>query len=161
VPQTRIPTVVRYFTKVDQSAGPAECWPWTGAKDPDGYGIFWDGTYRDNGRGRYVRVTRWLSARFHPGISYSIAATTRRVSTLPISSRALRPITTPIERRRGGAGRMHGSDHTGSKLSEAQVRAIRKRAADGSVSQAALAREYAVSTALVSKIINRKVWTHM
>jgi DNA-binding transcriptional regulator YiaG len=56
---------------------------------------------------------------------------------------------------------MHGSDHTGSKLSEAQVRAIRKRAADGSVSQAALAREYAVSTALVSKIINRKVWTHM
>lgn len=60
----RKPTIVRYLAKVDQTAGADGCWPWIGAKDQDGYGIFWDGTYRDNQRGNYVRVTRWTYMQF-------------------------------------------------------------------------------------------------
>lgn len=30
----------RFWAKVDRSGGPDACWPWLGARDRDGYGIF-------------------------------------------------------------------------------------------------------------------------
>lgn len=30
----------RFWSKVDQSAGPDGCWPWTGVKNKGGYGVF-------------------------------------------------------------------------------------------------------------------------
>jgi len=32
----------RFWEKVDKR-GPEECWPWTAASQPEGYGNFWDG----------------------------------------------------------------------------------------------------------------------
>ena len=31
----------RFWSRVDKSAGPDACWPWTGATYPNGYGNFW------------------------------------------------------------------------------------------------------------------------
>lgn len=31
----------RFWAKVDTSAGPNACWPWTGYRDAKGYGSFW------------------------------------------------------------------------------------------------------------------------
>jgi hypothetical protein len=36
-----MPFEERYWSKVDLSAGPDECWPWTGYRNPAGYGDFW------------------------------------------------------------------------------------------------------------------------
>jgi lambda repressor-like predicted transcriptional regulator len=47
--------------------------------------------------------------------------------------------------------------HTGAKLDEGKVKAIRIRAMNGET-QAALAREYGVSTAVINKTILRKSW---
>jgi len=30
----------RFWSKVDQSAGPDGCWPWSAARNPSGYGMF-------------------------------------------------------------------------------------------------------------------------
>lgn len=46
----------------------------------------------------------------------------------------------------------------GSKLTDAQVFEIRARYAAGSVTQAVLAEDYAVSAATISKIVNRKAY---
>lgn len=37
----------RFWPKVDQSGGPDACWPWVGARDPNGYGrVYIDGNGR-------------------------------------------------------------------------------------------------------------------
>lgn len=33
-------TIERFWSKVDRSGGPHACWPWTAAKNADGYGAF-------------------------------------------------------------------------------------------------------------------------
>jgi hypothetical protein len=48
-----------------------------------------------------------------------------------------------------------------AKLTADDVRAIRSRIAAGGVSQAALAREYGISTASVCLIVQRKTWQHV
>lgn len=165
MPQKRIPTIVRYFTKIDQSAGPDGCWPWRGAHDPDHYGIFWDGTYRPSGAGHYVRVTRWTFEQFVGPIP-DRQQVLHRCDNPPCVNPAhlfTGTVKTNHEDReaKGRGRRMHGSDHTVSKLTEAQVREIRSRYASGSVTQRQLAAEYGVSNQLVSSIVRRAKWAHL
>lgn len=47
----------RFWEKVDTSAGPEECWPWIGARDATGYGLFHFGPTGDRKR---TRSHRWL-----------------------------------------------------------------------------------------------------
>jgi hypothetical protein len=54
-----------------------------------------------------------------------------------------------------------GTDVFQSKLTEEQVLEIRRRYADGGVTQQALGDEYGVARSLISKIILRKVWAHL
>ena len=43
--------VAYFWSRVDQSAGPDACWPWTACKRPNGYGaVSWQG--RDGGAHR-------------------------------------------------------------------------------------------------------------
>lgn len=35
----RLTTASGFWARVDQSGGPASCWPWTGPRDRDGYGV--------------------------------------------------------------------------------------------------------------------------
>jgi hypothetical protein len=49
--------------------------------------------------------------------------------------------------------------HTARSLTEQQVREI--RALHGTWTQQQIAKHYGISTALVSFIWNRKVWTHL
>lgn len=157
--------MVRYLGKVDQSAGPDACWPWTGATDQDGYGIFWDGTYRESGAGHYVRVTRWTYEQF--------------VAPIPDGRQLLHSCDNPpcvniahlsvgtcadnhAERETRGRGvRQHGEAHPGSKLTASDVRAIRRDYAQGALSMVALGRLYGVSAPLIHKIVHRKTWAHI
>lgn len=164
MPQRRIPTIVRYFSKVDQSA-PGGCWPWTGARDQDGYGIFWDGTYRPSGAGRYVRVTRWTYEQFVGPIEGN-KNLCHRCDNPPCVNPGHLFLGTHAENHadreaKGRGRRKHGATHVGAKLTDEQVRAIRSRYAAGGVTQRRLAAEFGVSNQLVSTIVRRKVWTHI
>lgn len=164
MPQQRIPTITRYLSKVQRSSDPDGCWTWTGAKDGDGYGIFWDGTYRESGRGNYVRITRWTYKQFVGPIPDGKQLCHTCDNPSCVNPAHLFPGTSKdnhVDREAKGRGRRcHGSTHVGSKLTEEQVLAIRAERAAGA-SQADLAAKHSVSTALVSKIVNRKVWTHI
>lgn len=164
MPQQRIPTITRYLSKVQRSSDPDGCWTWTGAKDQDGYGLFWDGTYRENGCGNYVRATRWTHEQFIAPLAAGRHVLHRCDNPACVNPAHLFSGTNAenhADREAKGRGRRcHGSTHVGSKLTEEQVLAIRALRTDGA-SQASLARDYGVSTALVSNIVNRKVWTHI
>lgn len=49
----------RYWEKVDRSAGPDACWPWTGSKDPLGYGDIW---VLEKGRAVHATRVAWMFA---------------------------------------------------------------------------------------------------
>lgn len=53
----------KYEARVDRSAGPSSCHPWTEGVDADGYPIF---TFPDEGRYVTVRAQRWAWNRLHP-----------------------------------------------------------------------------------------------
>lgn len=60
----RRPLADRFWEKVDQSAGPAQCWPWTGARNQAGYGKIGLGRYGEN---EYAhRVSFYLAFGFYP-----------------------------------------------------------------------------------------------
>jgi hypothetical protein len=166
MPQQRIPTIVRYLSKVDQSGGPEACWPWTGAKDQDGYGIFWDGTYRDNGAGRYVRVTRWTYEQFIGPIPDRLNLC-HRCDNPPCVNPAHLFTGSHADNHadreakgRGGQWMTRGESHVNHKLTDGMVRTIRQWASEG-ISQSQLAREFGVSNQLISKIVRRKAWAHV
>lgn len=162
---SRVPTIVRYLTKVDNSAGANGCWPWIGAHDPDGYGIFWDGTYRPNGTGHYVRVTRWTYEQFigpipeHRNLCHTC-------DNPPCVNPGHLFVGTTAENHadreaKGRGVRKRGSTHVGAKLVEEQVSEIRRRYAAGGVTQKALGAEYGVSESLIYGIIHRRCWPHV
>jgi hypothetical protein len=58
-------------------------------------------------------------------------------------------------------GMPRGERHGRAKLTEDDVRAIRRRHAAGGISQQSLADEYGVKQTVVSQIIRRKRWAHV
>jgi hypothetical protein len=132
------------------------CWIWTGKTDRGGYGqISIDG--------RQYRVSR-IAAHVFLGFDldsplFILHGCDRRRCFRPA---CIRPGTGPDNMRdmveRGRSAR--GTRSATAKLTEAAVLDIALRIEAGE-RQAALAREYGVSTALVSNIATRKAWRHL
>jgi hypothetical protein len=57
--------------------------------------------------------------------------------------------------------RLKGSKNPAAKLTEEKVEEIRRRYAEGGISQTQLAKEYGVAQGVVSAIILRKTWKHV
>jgi hypothetical protein len=55
----------------------------------------------------------------------------------------------------------HAHLHRKTKLTEADVRDIRRRYAAGGTSHATLAREYAINKATVTRILHRAKWRYL
>lgn len=163
-PAKRVPTITRYLSKINNLGRADACWEWNAGADADGYGIFWDGTYLESGHPRYVRAPRWTYEQFVGPIpqGHNICHTCDNPPCVnPAHLFTGTDAVNHADREAKGRGRrMHGSTHVESKLTEVQVLTIRQRRARGET-QASLAEEYGVSAALLSKIINRKVWTHI
>ena len=62
-------------------------------------------------------------------------------------------------------GRTHatvrGEQHGSAKVTEAQVREIRRRYAQGGISYRRLGAEYGVNDATTYRIVTRKLWRHV
>lgn len=54
-----------------------------------------------------------------------------------------------------------GESHGRAKLTEAQVREIRRRYAAGGIGTRLLAKEYGMSRGAIEKIVTRRGWTHV
>jgi diketogulonate reductase-like aldo/keto reductase len=65
-----------------------------------------------------------------------------------------------LSRAHNPPGKNRGASHGMSKLTDEKVRDIRTRHANGET-QAALAREFAITTGAVCMIVKRKRWAHV
>ena len=143
---------MRYF----KPAGPDECWPWLGTKDRNGYGVIGD-EHR-----RQIRAHR---------IAYE-----RQNGQIPEGKLVLHacdnpPCCNPAHLRVGSeadnsADRVTrnrvpiGATHGMSKLTETDVREIRRLLAVGR-SQESIGRQFGVSQSVVSDVNVGRTWSHV
>lgn len=160
---TRLPIEDRYNSKIT-FRGPRECWPWTGAHDKKGYGIFWGGEYYPNGRGIYVRATRWRWTQLHGPIESPKLFVCHNCDWPPcmnpehwfLGDHAANMADMKQKGRGTGPGR--GEANHSSRLTAEQVIEMRDRYSAGDVSLAWLGVEYGVSWSTVGKIVRREKW---
>lgn len=152
----RRPLAERFWEKVDKS-GP--CWLWTASKDRNGYGRI----MRPGGRGGPLLATRvsWELAYgpISPGMGvlhHCDNPSCVRPDHLFLGDQALNM------RDCAGKGRTTRGEHSRSaKLTEDDVREIRRRYREGGISQTALAREYGLCQASVHELVSGKTWGHV
>ena len=158
------------MTKVDQSAGPDACWPWTKSHDRDGYAV-------TKIAGRQWRVARWVLTqslgrnltdgevtrhtcdnRTCCNPAHLLVGTARDNSQDAIERERL--ITGEAHWARQAPERFHGSNNPAARLTEDQVRSIRARYAEGA-RQVDLAADFGVTQGFISQIIRRAAWAHI
>lgn len=171
-PAHELPGVVeRFWAKVAQG-GPDECWEWQGGKDPDGYGQL-------KSDGQTIRAHR-LALELAQGSPVSADVLVCHHCDNPgcvnpahlFTGDAAANAADMVSKGRQARGERHGTrlhpetlcrgerNGGGGKLTEAQVREIRRRHQHGTT-QVALAAEYGVTQSLVSAIIRRASWRHV
>ena len=162
------PPEFRFWSKVDKSDADG-CWPWTAARDRDGYGAF-------KVEGRMWRAPRWLFSQTNALTDDEIVRHTCdnppcvRPDHLVLGS-AKDNAADQVDRGRSASGQRHGS-HThpetrrrgsangSARLNDSLVAEIRARYAAGET-QVVLAAAFDVSQPLISQIVRRKIWTHL
>jgi hypothetical protein len=144
-----------FWSRVDKR-GPDECWPWVGPLDANGYGCF----TLDGEPLLAHRVSFVIHYRRDPlPLARHTCHWTRCVNPRHLlegdwianyhDSAALIRATRP-----------RGTQHWKAKLTDDEVRTIRRRRADGET-LVVIAADFGVSFALVSHIARRRIWTHV
>jgi hypothetical protein len=124
------------------------CWLWIGRLDDWGYGIFKLGD-------KALKAHRYAYERVHGAIPDGLLVC-HHCDTPACVNPAHHFLGTDQENVADAMskGRWRSQD-------DEAVRAIRRRYAEGGVTQRRLAAEYDMSTARISRIINRKAWEHV
>lgn len=138
----RKPAAERFWPKVDCGLAD-ECWPWT-AGTSNGYGCFRVDDYTLTSAHAYAKQLA-TGKPCPPGL---VALHTCKT---PDSSLCCNPDHVIYASNGSTTQPMRGEDNPSCKLTDDQVRQIRRRAAAGEV-LAALAREYGVSAVYVSHL---------
>ena len=175
------PAEARFWARVDATAGFDACWPWTGARKPNGYGVF-----ERMGAHRFALELR-LGRPIGPGLqachtcdnppccnpthlfegSAQDNVTDRHQKGRDAVGDANGARTKPWTRARGDRhGRRTkpesnpvGSRNGRARLTEDDVRRIRVLA--GGRPQAAIAEAFGVSIGAVKHIVARRTWQHV
>jgi len=151
----------RFWSKVDKSG---ECWEWTASMNKMwGYGMFWfNGNWCRSHRVSYIlhhplTIDLWE----HREICVCHKCDNRKCvnpSHLFLGSYA---DNSKDRDTKGRGADTKGEKHPSVKLTEAQVREIRNKYANGGITYKQLALEYGVSLQQISHIILRKLWRHI
>ena len=159
----------RFWSKVAKKAD--GCWLWTAGRDKDGYGVFqtsgkqvrshrfaWQFANGSIPQGLLVCHTCETPACCNPA---HLFVGTHDVNVADKVAKDRQARGDKCGSRLYPERRPHGEQHSSSKLSAAQVSAIRRRYIPGLVSMHSLALEFAVSPQGISKIIRRVTWRHL
>lgn len=162
--------VARFWSKVDQSGAPDSCWPWVGGRTTAGYGsVQWDGGVQ------YAHRIAW---RLTAGPIPASIFVCHRCDNPPCCNPAHLFLGTHADNmvdkvakgrvargeasgpRRHPERMAHGATHWRVKLTEADVLAIRERAASCETRRS-LATAFGVHESCINKIIRREAWAHV
>lgn len=145
--------IERFWSRVDRSAGPDGCWLWTASVGSHGYG---DIRFK---HGHYT--AHRLSLMLALGEAFDES---KFVCHACDNRRCVNPthlwLGTTAQNMQDAARKdrtAHGERCHYHKLTEDDVRVIRRRHADGEA-QAALAREYGLHPNTIHYAINRRTW---
>lgn len=153
----------RFWSKVDRSGGPDACWPWTGAFDSHGYGMFHVG--KREGVTTHVerahRVALRLVGRPLPDGKIGMHSCDNPPCCNPAHVAEGTPRANAHDRDAKGRQVAHlGEAHGRAKLTDDNVRFMRARFAEG-VSAPALAELFQVSHATAWAAATGRTWRHL
>lgn len=153
--------VVRFWTKVDSSGGPTECWPWQASRHRFGYGVVGVGSATDGTRGTDVahRVA-WQVTNGHIPAG---ACVLHRCDNPPCCNPAHLFLGTQRDNfaYMVSKGRVRRGERTGTaKLTEDDVVDIRSVYAFGGT-QKDIASVYRIARQTVSRVVLRQTWRHL
>lgn len=156
------PVEERVWKHIDRRSA-AECWPWTASVDVNGYGQINDG----NGR---IRKAHQISLEIKLGRPLTSGEWGLHHCDNPpccnpdhlYAGTAADNMRDMLTRGRGRLKGAPGQRNANAKLTDALVREIRAKAANGPRgTQAQLARAYGVSPAIIAKIVRGEMWQHV
>lgn len=148
-------TFARFWSKV-QIGAPEECWPYTGGKDWDGYGIFSEGR-----PGKSVRAHRYAfhCANGRNAKPMALHRCHNRACCNPLhlyEGTALDNMTDCIEAGNYVTIYVPGEKHRNAKLTDVQVAEIRRLRAMGH-KQREVAERFGVTASLISMYENKRL----
>ena len=149
-----------FWARVQTTGLPKACWEWTGARLVSGYGVIQLPGIPSKFLAHRISMALFLDLKL-------AALNGLEVCHECDNPRCVRPdhlfIGTHADNMRDGASKRrwpHGTRHHNSKLTEDQVRQIRRRVAAGE-SQATMCREFGLTSNAVHAVIHRRTWTHV
>jgi len=147
--------IERFEEKVDRSG---DCWTWTSAISPNGYGVFWVG----GGRSRYAHRMAWEFA--NPGFAIPkgmvvMHSCDRRNCVNPSHLRIGTQRDNVLDAKQKGRNAYGERNGGGVKLNELQVRGILQ--SSGVIGCVRAARMYGVSSQTIKRIRRGKNWRHI
>lgn len=160
-----IPIEERFWSKVDRSGGPDACWLWTGSFFDSGYGQFAQ-TAKINRRAHRVAYELAIGP-IPDGLNVLHSCDNRpccNPSHLFIGTQLDNMADMTAKGRQGMRGhfaperRPRGERHHNSRLTLADVRAIRLAYASGHRTQQSLANEYGVTRGNIGHIVRGVAW---
>lgn len=156
------PPIERFWPLVAKG-GPDDCWEWTGFRNRQGYGRFFDGTYLalSTGKtsGRKTGAHRWSYKYFNGDIPPG-AFVCHRCDNPPCVNPRHLFIGSAADNSRDmteKARACHGEGHRLAKLTRERVDEIRSLFAAGSL-RSDLARQYGVTWQSVDVVVKGKTW---
>jgi hypothetical protein len=155
IPKLHYTQIKRFWIHVDRSCGLDACWPWTGFLGENGYGVigFNGKAYKAHRVSYFIEHGRIDNDRF----------VLHRCDVRSCVNPAHLFLGTPKDNsqdavRKGRNTRLYGEDNGKAKLTRAEVFTIRRICKRGGVYQKTVAKQFGISEATVSYIVNGGRW---